>query len=480
MKKVFIIIFFILFINLTLIIVNNNYNNDKHVLENGKSSRIINSNALTMMFETEAGSGEYQVASENSWPQEGYVFNEQLSGCENGGTLSWNNETKKIVMSTNSSDKCYVFFDIFDDKYFYTTIIKNNPTILTREDFSSIFEAENINTIYKISNNLTEDLNNDGTGEPVYYFAGNALNNWVKFGKNEDNQDLYWRIIRINEDNSVRLLYFGTNPNSTNAFIGTSTVFNDNTYNETMYVGYMYGTSGSIENNRTNISSSTIKNELDNWYKNNLLSKMDDNNFLFDNYISKTAIYCNDRAYSGEYSGSGFGYMNYAGFYRLINSTAPSYRCGNDNYGLQYPNSSKADKFSASITNGGNGDLAYPIALITADEIVFAGGVFGKESKTWYSINASGEVINENSFWWTMTPAVKDAGASAYTVAKLFVISEGRLEYAEAIEYANKLNTMLIRPVISLKSCVYWSKGDGSSTNPYEVFIDDACADVEN
>lgn len=57
------------------------------------------------MYETEAGSGEYQISTDNTWPQEGYVFNEKLSACENGGTLSWNSETNRVVMQTNSSDK---------------------------------------------------------------------------------------------------------------------------------------------------------------------------------------------------------------------------------------------------------------------------------------------------------------------------------------------------------------------------------------
>ena len=57
------------------------------------------------MYETSAGSGEYQVSRDTSWPQEGYIFNEQLSGCENGGTLSWNSDAKRVLLQTNTSDK---------------------------------------------------------------------------------------------------------------------------------------------------------------------------------------------------------------------------------------------------------------------------------------------------------------------------------------------------------------------------------------
>ena len=82
-------------------------NADKAVIcnENSFKEKITNSNALTMMYETEAGSGEYQVSSDTTWPQEGYTFNETLSKCENGSKLSWDDENKKVVMQANESDK---------------------------------------------------------------------------------------------------------------------------------------------------------------------------------------------------------------------------------------------------------------------------------------------------------------------------------------------------------------------------------------
>jgi len=92
-------------------------------------------------------------------------------------------------------------------------LLQDNPTILTRTDFSTAFTDTNTGTLYKASGNETED------GSDVYYFAGNAQNNWVKFGKDQDNADLYWRIIRINEDGSVRLLYIGPDLSTTSAFI---------------------------------------------------------------------------------------------------------------------------------------------------------------------------------------------------------------------------------------------------------------------
>ena len=95
-------------ITITLVIINS-VNSDKVIYEsdnaNVSDNRVISSNALTMMYETEYQSGEYQISSDTTWPQEGYVFNEELSACENGSELSWDDENKSILMQTNTSDK---------------------------------------------------------------------------------------------------------------------------------------------------------------------------------------------------------------------------------------------------------------------------------------------------------------------------------------------------------------------------------------
>ena len=86
-------------------------NREYPVLENSSESRNFNTNVISMMYETSAGSGEYQVTSDTTWPQEGYVFNEQLSACENGSELSWDDENKRVLVEANTSEKCYVYFD---------------------------------------------------------------------------------------------------------------------------------------------------------------------------------------------------------------------------------------------------------------------------------------------------------------------------------------------------------------------------------
>ena len=345
-----------------------------------------------------------------------------------------------------------------------------NPTIQTRTDFSKVLTDNNTNTLYT----STED------SKTVYYFAGNATDNWVKFGtftsdgpirgyfdvsgtfskeyttleecnsassynincsyawKKDD--PIYWRIIRTNSDGSVRLLYHGTSTTAIDAYIGES-AFNA-TDNDPMYVGYMYGTSGSLANNRLNTNDSTIKGVIDNWYKDNL-------NTNYGKYLSTTAVYCNDRSNpSGGYN-TGSTQFFYGGYTRLLTNHAPTYDCTDTN-----------DKFTVD-TSTGNGKLTYPIALMTADEVVFAGGEYGSNAKTWYYYNsANGHSVG--STWDLMSPYFwKDSLAYNFgVVGSLFPghLSSGRVS-----------GSSYVRPALSLKSCVKYSSGNGSASAPYTI-----------
>ena len=99
-------ILFILIIISVLVCFNKRERNSENVLQNKKYNETI-----SMMLETASGSGEYEKTTASEWPTYGYIFNTELSKCENGGELSWDAENNKVVMSGNVSDKCYVYFD---------------------------------------------------------------------------------------------------------------------------------------------------------------------------------------------------------------------------------------------------------------------------------------------------------------------------------------------------------------------------------
>ena len=262
------------------------------------------------------------------------------------------------------------------------------------------------------------------------------------------------------------MLYSGLEPDTTLGEIGLS-AFNS-TYQDPMYVGYMYGTSGSLESNQTNTNDSTIKKFIDNWYEKNLLTN-------YDKYISKTAIYCNDRILGTKpYSiSSGFTY----GVYMRLNNNTPTYICGgtgteasNDNTGgsaepMAMSLSLNADMFSSNITEiGGNGQLKYPIALMTADEVAFAGGLDGSSSSSsyiWYYKNSQGESITGSTWWWTLSPAAWDTN-----VASAWYVNGERMG---RLNSNNVQLTHAVRPVLSLSSCVTIKSGNGTPESPYEI-----------
>ena len=118
------------------------------------NNKIINSknNALTMMLETDVNSNEYEVATSNEWPTEGYIFNAEMSACERGGTLSWDSENNRVVMASSKADKCYVYFDK------YTTVRITNVTTsnITNNSITLTIEAtagESQIATYYFSNN---------------------------------------------------------------------------------------------------------------------------------------------------------------------------------------------------------------------------------------------------------------------------------------------------------------------------------------
>ena len=110
-KKIIFSSIIILILALTIVITNYVNSNGKVVLVSGKEqNKGYDVGTFSYMLETSYGSGEYQMATDSTWPS-GYEYNATLSKCENGGILTWNEETKSVNLKTNVSDKCYLYFD---------------------------------------------------------------------------------------------------------------------------------------------------------------------------------------------------------------------------------------------------------------------------------------------------------------------------------------------------------------------------------
>ena len=354
---------------------------------------------------------------------DGYVLNKSESYCTVNGeedtsiSLSYDTSTKSLSVTpmTTKGTKCYLYFDEKGITNIQELITSKN--LATRTDFSTTLTEDTTGTIYQAQDD-------DGT---TYYFAGNTNDNWVSWA------GFYWRIIRINGDGTLRLIYNGTSKNQTGSGtqIGTS-AFNSS-YNNNMYVGFKY-TSNNVHGTGTN---STILGELNEWYT---TSGIDD----YADDIDMNAGFCNDRQPSTSNStsngsgGTGTTATYYGAYIRLDNNGMPTFKCSNS-----------SDLFTVSSSNKGNKSLQYPIGLITLDEAWYAGG---------YTSNNSSYYLYTNQNYWTMSPRYYFDSAYVF-----YVYSPGYLYWGYVYSAYG------VRPVINLKADTQFSEGNGTSETPLVV-----------
>ena len=198
----------------------------KQIYVENNNEQIKTGTKVSLMIETKAGSGDYKISNSEKWPTSGYIYNAERSMCENGGTLSWNDETNSVVLNTRVSDKCYVYFDVQppDVSITATNLPKtygklgslncSNSTATYNQKYNRV-EVSQINKKYTSCNlNYTDSSSKvnlatyitglsgttQGTGQVIiengYRYEGKNPNNYVWFN-NE-----YWRIIGVFDSGS--------------------------------------------------------------------------------------------------------------------------------------------------------------------------------------------------------------------------------------------------------------------------------------
>ena len=389
-------------------------------------------NIIAAYIEQEDGS--YEETSEI--PQEGYVINQEKSVCSNGAVPTGFVPNITINNLSKSGTSCYLYFDI---ERMLKNIILANKTIsdARNEEITGTLTMNTTGTVYRVA---------DDDGDS-YVFAGAPTDNWVQFA------GYYWRIIRINGDGSIRLIYNGTSTATTGSgtMISSSQAFNSS-YNDNAYIGYMYGSTGvsSYASTHTNTNNSSIKTVVDNWYRDNLSQ--------YAQYISTEAGFCGDRriATSTENwwtSDTKLGYNKKITAYAPFSRFSPT---NNSWKSIQTPTlkcSQSNDLYTVSESSKGNHALTYPIGLITADEVVLAGGFGGTLNKSYYLYN--------NAYYWTMSPYFF---ASTNHATEFMVTTAGNLGASDVDG-----KQVGVRPVINLLADVMISSGDGTTSNPYVV-----------
>ena len=352
----------------------------------------------------------------NEMPSEGYIINESKSYCNmsNGSkdttailkTINGNHTIGKL----KKNDKCYLYFD--KQSTGSETILGNITVKTGTPTFSNIATTDE--GVYKVSDGMY--------GGYSYYWRGAVTNNYVKFANK------CWRIIRINGDGSIRLIYDGetchaNGTNTTESLTISRQTYNPNK-NRAEYVGYTY-TLGSQRT--TGGTASNLKTQNETWYNSNLAS-----------YDSKIAEgkYCNDRNIGAGYSWSSqpsstFGYAGY------------------DRSGVK-----SASSVNPTLSCPSGDVYILKIGVITMDEIVMAGG-------KWRTANSSYYLYSGQNYW-TMSPY----GTSSTPVSSVFfVYTDGQLWAANPDDTA-----VSVRPVINLKSDTFFvAGGTGTQSNPYVV-----------
>ena len=205
------------------------------------------------------------------------------------------------------------------------------------------------------------------------------------------------------------------------------------------YTGYI---SKSYSDTLTNEYNSYIKEMLDYWYENSIDNVYNEYGDAYSSFVSDS-YFCNDRSLASGDGNSFAADTVYGSYNRNTNNKTPSLLC-----------SQKADSFSGNGDKG-NGDLGYPVGLITADELALSGVVDG--------IANSGSYLNTGISYWTMSPGY-------FSVSKLsenmYIMSSTGTLTTERIK-----NESYIRPVLNLKSEVSVTQGNGTVGNPYKLAI---------
>lgn len=286
------------------------------------------------------------------------------------------------------------------------TILANNTVKTETPDFST----SNGTGLYQ-----AED--DDGTS---YYFRGNVTNNWVKFASDFD-EWLYWRIIRINGDGTIRLLYNGTTTTTT----GSGTVIDGDYYMSSSgmqekYMGYTYDRS-------SDETDSGLKQKIDAWYADTVGSVNTD----YDQYVA-TGKFCNDTS-GGTTSGN---VKSYASVTRMNNHT-PSLKC-------------------PQTTEDYGGSYLLKAGTVTLDEMVMAGATSTANSN-YYMYNG----LNYGT--WTMTPGKVDSSSS--TKIPYYWQQQPNGSISNVNSYASSI---WVRPVINLRADVQLT-GTGTASDPYEI-----------
>ena len=132
----------IIVISTIFIIINKDSIDNEIVIQD--NDKTTNNSFLTLMLEQ--SDGTYEKSTSNTWPGEGYIFNKELSKCQNGGKLDYDSKNNKVILYNNKSDGCFIYFDL------YTKPIINSINLVETTNNSITISVSTTNGTNEISN----------------------------------------------------------------------------------------------------------------------------------------------------------------------------------------------------------------------------------------------------------------------------------------------------------------------------------------
>jgi len=407
----------IILLIITIIFLNNKEQNNILIKDNLKTENTI------AMYKSDDGTNYTEI---QEMPEGNYIINEEKSYCtldnkthQEGISLKTIDENHTIS-GLKKTSKCYIWFDKKKDPTSEDTLAKLNITNIntTTPDFSKTATTDE--GVFKVADGMY--------GRYSYYFRGAVTNNHVIFANK------CWRIVRINGDGSIRLIYNGAvlidNKCTGNGIRGgialSGKAYNGNKNNNS-FVGWTYKAGyqrpSATTEEGVEEQNSNAKNQLEVWFSTNITGTNADK--------VADGKFCNDRNTKNNEEWRATGAVQYyAAFARLYDAKTPTLSCP------------IGDVYTVKV------------GAITADEVAYAGGK-SKES------NSSFYLYNGNNYW-TMSPY---GWGSTNTYARVFTVDAG----GDFEDYNVNSTYPGLRPVINLRSDVSFSSGNGLQSSPFVV-----------
>ena len=387
---------------------------NKNVIAKNTTKQVVKTNMLTMMLETEAESGIYEESIQNEWPTDGYVFNAELSNCENGGTVIWDETSKKVIMQSNTSDRCYVYF-------------KKKKATFANYLIDNVYVSDGINNLYYHDETGNYNYFILEAGDNSYRYSGSNPNNYVCFGSDEALCPLNntYRIIGIFDDDQ------------------------DGTYNVKL-IKSDYTNSDMLGTNGDYSGTVTI---MGNYYKGNLTS--------FDRYYGNYDTTWTEREFfTINLNTNYWNYLN-EDCQNMIELT--TWKVGGNNY---------SKILSVAVKDTYQNEIINPsLSMTYTDEIglmYVSDYGYAASPENWQTlIGGYNNDTNRNNNWLYM-------GLDEWTITYSPWIATTAFQIEDNGKVAYIVNGGLaLRPVFYLKSDVVLKKGNGTFSDPYRLEIND-------